>query len=249
MKMEKTTRPVALVTGGSRGIGYATMKEFSHHGWATAICARNIGGVMMSDCPTECLAIRHDVVENANGLIEQVINHYGRLDALINNAGITLLKPLTDTGWVEMQQVIETNLLAHMRITATALPYLKMQPHAWIINILSSAAKHGFPNMTIYAASKSGVLGFTHALAAELKSTNVKVIGVCPARVDTEMHRATHPEAYRHWLIKRTILKPETVARRIVDAVTNDNVKNGAIIDVDPYHTNLYHKIMEKLSG
>jgi 3-oxoacyl-[acyl-carrier protein] reductase len=198
---------------------------------------------MMSGCPTECLAIRYDVTEDANGLIEQVIDHYGRLDALINNAGITLLNPLEETGWVEMRQVIETNLLAHMRITATALPYLKMRPHAWIINILSSAAKHGFPNMSVYSASKHGMLGFTRSLAVELRGTNVKVIGVCPARVDTEMHRKTHPEAYRHWLIKRTILKPELVARRIVDAVTNDNVKNGAIIDIDPYRTNLYHTL------
>jgi NAD(P)-dependent dehydrogenase (short-subunit alcohol dehydrogenase family) len=242
-----TVKPVALITGGSRGIGYATMKEFSCHGWATAICARNI--LTTQIYPNDCLPIQHNILEDPYDLIEKVIGHYDRLDALINNAGMPMMQSIEKTSWDSLYFLIETNLVSHMLITATALPYLKMQPHAWIINILSSAAKHGFPNMTAYVASKHGLLGFTRSLAVELKGTNVKVIGVCPARVDTMMHRAAHPEAYRHWLIKRTILKPETVARRIVDAVTNDNVKNGAIIDVDPYHTNLYHKIMGRLSA
>lgn len=242
-------KQVVLITGASRGIGRATAIEFAKQHWITVICARNytalstvaeeaaqVGG-------TQCLFRSFDIRDSIAPLTMEIIEKYGRIDVLINNAGMSLKKPFNDMDRWTLEEIIETNLTAPMRLTRTILPYLQKQKQAWIVNVLSSAAKFGFPQMTAYCASKHGLLGFTRALAAELKGTNVKVIAVCPARVDTEMHRKTFPEVYKNPLLKRTIMTPETVAKRIVEIVMSKETRNGQVINIDPWCTHLYHAL------
>jgi 3-oxoacyl-[acyl-carrier protein] reductase len=242
-------KQVVLITGASRGIGRATAIEFAKQHWITVMCARNytalsivaeeiaqVGGV-------ECLFRSFDIRDSITPLALEIIEKYGRIDALINNAGMALKKPFNDMDRWSLEEIIETNLMSPIQLTRTILPYLQKQKQSWIVNVLSSAAKFGFPEMVAYCASKHGLLGFTRALAAELKNTNVKVVGVCPARVDTEMHRKLFPEAYGNHLLRRTIMTPETVAKKIVQIVTSNEVRNGQIINIDPWHTNLYHTL------
>lgn len=241
-------KPVVLVTGASRGIGRATAIEFAKQHWATVICARNYAALsavakeVVQAGDTQCSFQSFDIRDSITPFVMEIMGKYGRIDALINNAGISLKKPFNDMDRWALEEIIETNLTAPIRLTRIILPYLQKQKRAWIVNILSSAAKFGFPQMTGYSASKHGLLGFTRALAAELKNTNIKVLGVCPARVDTRMHREAHPEAYKS-LLRYTILKPETVAKRIVEAITDDGTRNGQIITIDPWHTNFYHTL------
>ena len=174
--------------------------------------------------------------------MKEILDQCGRIDALINNAGVVSHKPFMKTPRDELRGTIETNLIAQMEISWEVLPHFLDRNCGTIVNVISSAGKFGFPNMAAYCASKHGLLGFTKALATEMRGTNVKIIGVCPARVDTEMHRQSYPEVYRSWL-RHTILTPENVARRIVDVVINIGTRNGQIVDIDPWHTNMFHKM------
>ena len=242
-------KQVVLITGASRGIGRAIAIEFAKQHWITVICARNytalstVAEEITQVGGTQCLFRSFDIRDSITPLAIEIMEQYGRIDALINNAGMSLKKPFNDMDRWALEEIIETNLTAPMWLTRTILPYLQKQEQAWIVNVLSSAAKFGFPQMVAYCVSKHGLLGFTQALAAELENTNVKVVGVCPARVDTEMHRKIFPEVYEARLLRHTIMAPEIVAKRIVQIVTSNKAHNGQIINIDPWHTNLYHAL------
>jgi short-subunit dehydrogenase len=246
------SKPVALITGASRGIGREVALELVRRDWAVAICARNSEQLSETQeiCkkeghqPVLCLAREHDIRRPITPFLKEIIERCGRIDALINNAGVTSHKSFILTSSSEVRDIIDINLVAQMELSREALPYLLQREHGTIVNVLSSAGKFGFPNMAAYCASKHGLLGFTKALAAEMKSTSVRVIGVCPARVDTEMHRQTYPQVYKS-LLRYTILKPATVAKRIVDATINPWTRNGLIMDIDPWRSNLLHKLRE----
>ena len=243
---------VAIITGASRGIGRAIAVEFARNGWATAICARNYQQLLetqklcLAENPVPCVVARHDVRDPIAPFVDKAVGDFGRLDVLINNAGMIIHKPFSETSMREFREVVETNLIAQVEITSAVLPQMLGQRRGVIVNIVSSAGKFGFPKLTAYSASKHGLVGFTKALSAEMKGTGVKVVGICPARVDTQMHQQTFPEAYRS-LLRYTILKPETVAKRVVQVVTSNETRNGQIVDIDPWHTNLYHQLRSLL--
>jgi 3-hydroxybutyrate dehydrogenase len=218
--------------------------------WAVAICARDREQLSETQKTCEnqshqqvlCLARQHDIRNPITPFLTEVFGRCGRIDALINNAGVVTHKSFMETDENELRNTIETNLISAMRSSKEVLPYLLQRERSTLVNVLSSAGRFGFPNMAAYCASKHGLLGFTKALATEMKGTSVRIIGVCPARVDTQMHRETYPEAYNS-LLRYTILKPETVAKRIVDAVIDAGTRNGQIIEIDPWHTNIFHSV------
>jgi 3-oxoacyl-[acyl-carrier protein] reductase len=244
------SKQVALVTGASRGIGRATAIEFAKRGWAVAICARDNERLLETRrlCegqgrpPVICLVQQHDIRDSIGPFLKEILAQCGRIDTLVNNAGVLSYKPFMKISGDELRGTIETNLTAQMELSKEVLPHLLEREHGTIINVISNAGEFGFPNMAVYCASKHGLVGFTKALATEMKVTKVKIIGICPSGVDTEMHRQAFPEVYRSWL-RHTILAPDNVARRIVDFGTDTRTRNGQIIDIDPWHTNLFHKI------
>lgn len=180
---------VVLITGGSRGIGLALVKTFKAAGWKVAACSRqpinkNLDMKNMSDLSFSCdVANKVSVIEG----IDLVIKRFGRLDAIINNAGIagsnTLELEDDDKLW---HDIIDVNLHGTYYITKYALPHLPNETGR-IINIASVLALIGVPDQTAYTAAKHAVLGFTRAVAALAASRQITVNAICPGWVRTDM--------------------------------------------------------------
>jgi 3-oxoacyl-[acyl-carrier protein] reductase len=209
---------VALVTGGSRGIGAAISRELARAGARVAVnfrtgaeaaelVASEIGGV----------ALRADIANpgEAFGLIESVESELGEIDVLVNNAGITrdtLLARMSDEDW---EAVIATNLKGVFHTCRGVARKMLRRRSGTIVNLSSVVAVHGNPGQANYAASKAGIIGFTKALARELGTRGVRVNAIAPGYIETELTAAL-PEQAREAILANTPLgrlgKPEDVA-------------------------------------
>jgi 3-oxoacyl-[acyl-carrier protein] reductase len=209
---------VALVTGGSRGIGAAIARELARAGARVAVNYR-AGREPAEELAGEVggIAVAADVADAADvaGLIEAVERGLGEIDLLVNNAGITrdtLIARMTDDDWA---QVIDTNLRgAFLTCRAVSRKMLRRRAGA-IVNISSVVGVHGNPGQANYAASKAGIIGMTKALARELGSRSVRANAVAPGYVATELTDAL-PEDAKQAILAGTPLgrlgRPEDVA-------------------------------------
>lgn len=218
---------VAIVTGGSRGIGAAIALELARYGvkivlnyvtrkeLAEKIAAeiKEVGG--------DALIVQADVSnhEQALYLVNEAVNRYGRLDILVNNAGITrdsTFKKLTQEDW---RKVIDVNLNSVYNTTSAALPYLQESDAGRIINISSIIGQSGGFGQTNYAAAKAGLIGYTKSLALELAKSNVTVNTICPGFIGTEMVQAI-PEKVLAGIVEKVpqkrLGKPEEIASGVV---------------------------------
>ncbi|MDE2485188.1 MAG: 3-oxoacyl-[acyl-carrier-protein] reductase [candidate division NC10 bacterium] len=198
---------VAVVTGGSRGIGRAIALGLSAQGAKVAICARNLEAAerVVAEIETtgaEGLAIAADISREseAEGLIQAGIKRFGRLDILVNNAGITkdgLLIRMKEEDW---DAVLDVNLKGAFFMTRAALrPMLKAQGGR-IVNISSVAGTMGIPGQANYSASKAGLIGFTKAVAREVASRSITVNAVAPGFIETEMTAVLSEDRKRTYL-------------------------------------------------
>ncbi|PWB44820.1 MAG: 3-oxoacyl-[acyl-carrier-protein] reductase [Candidatus Methylomirabilota bacterium] len=194
---------VAVVTGGSRGIGRAIALTLSAQGAKVAICARSLAAAEkvvaeLEATGTEGLAVAADIAKEseADGLIQASIKRFGRLDILVNNAGITkdgLLIRMKEADW---DAVLDVNLKGAFFTTRAAIrPMLKAQ-RGRIVNISSVAGTMGIPGQANYSAAKAGLIGFTKAVAREVASRAITVNAVAPGFIETEM-TAVLPEERR----------------------------------------------------
>ncbi|MGG1674149.1 acetoacetyl-CoA reductase [Neobacillus sp. NRS-1170] len=217
---------VAIVTGGSRGIGSAISKELAKNGVKVVlnyVTREELAEKMVADIYEiggEAYAVRADVSnsEEAAYLVQQTIDHFGRLDILINNAGITrdsTFKKLSSEDW---RRVIDVNLNSVYNTTSASLPYLLESDAGRIINISSIIGQAGGFGQTNYAAAKAGLIGYTKSLALELAKTNVTVNAICPGFIGTEMVQAI-PEKVLAGIVEKVpqkrLGKPEEVARGV----------------------------------
>ena len=212
---------VALVTGGSRGIGAAISRELAKAGAKVALnyrageeaadeVAEDIGG----------LAVRADVSkpEEVQALIEHVEGELGDIDALVNNAGVTrdtLIARMTDDDW---QTVIDTNLRGTFNTSRAVSRKMLRRRAGSIVNLSSVVGVHGNPGQANYAASKAGIIGLTKALARELGSRGVRVNAIAPGYISTELTDVLNDEQ-RGLILQNTPLgrlgEPEDVARAV----------------------------------
>ncbi|HSB71707.1 MAG TPA: 3-oxoacyl-[acyl-carrier-protein] reductase [Candidatus Methylomirabilis sp.] len=186
---------VALVTGGSRGIGQAVAEALAQAGAAVTLCARHgeaaaEAAKAIEACGGQALGVAADVgrAEDAERLVAACIDRFGRLDILVNNAGITrdgLILRMKDEDW---DQVLGVNLDGAFRCSRAALrPLLKQKQGGRIINISSVVGSMGNVGQANYVASKAGLMGLTRALARELASRAITVNAVAPGFIETEM--------------------------------------------------------------
>jgi len=192
--MGATTRPVALVTGAQRGIGAAIAKKLGRDGFALALAARSadalrtFAGELAAE-GIEAEAFPCDVSDSAqvDALLKGIADRFGRLDALVNNAGITrdgLLLRMKEEDW---DAVIDINLKSVFLLSKGALRLLLKSPQGRIVNISSVVGVTGNPGQANYAASKAGIIGFTKAVAREYAGKGLTANAVAPGFIETEM--------------------------------------------------------------
>jgi 2-dehydro-3-deoxy-D-gluconate 5-dehydrogenase len=185
---------VAVVTGGNGGIGLGMARGMAAAGAAIVVAGRNReksrGAVSeLEGLGAQAVAIDVDVADEAsvNALIRDAAERWGRLDVLVNNAGMNIRKPPQDLTLAEWRQVIDTNLTSAFLASRAAYPIMKAQGGGKIINIGSMMSLFGASFAPAYAASKGGMVQLTKALASAWASDNIQVNAVLPGWIDTEL--------------------------------------------------------------
>lgn len=183
-------KKVVLVTGAAGGIGRAVVDLFSEHGWLVVGVDRAEFGL---NFPTDGLFIQADISNPKD--IENIYEHTAKfspvLDAVVNNAGVQIGKPLLETSAEEWDMTIASNLRSVFLGTKLAHPLLKAAGGGAIVNMSSVHAIATSPNIAAYAASKGGLLAFTRAVAIEFAADNIRVNAILPGAIDTPMLRAS----------------------------------------------------------
>lgn len=201
--MTKPQPKVVLVTGAARGIGLAAAKKFLAEGWRVALL--DIEGELLERtfkalaAPDATLAIHCDV-SDADAVVSAVAKagkHFGRLDALVNNAGIAIFKPLLETTQADWERVLAVNLTGPFLCTQAAAPLMRETGGGAIVNITSISGLRASTLRTAYGTSKAGLAHLTKQFAVELAALGIRVNAVAPGPVDTAMAKAVHTPAIR----------------------------------------------------
>lgn len=221
--MKELKGKVAVITGGSQGIGKACCRAFAAAGAhivftynKSAKEAAALSRQLKKD-GVRSKAMRVDVTSGrqCRALIEAALKEFGRIDILINNAGITKDRPLFMMSEEDWQSVIDTNLGGLFHVTRSAITTLMKQRSGCIINMGSINGMIGIAGQTNYSASKAGIIGFTKALAKEVVGYGIRVNAVCPGLVETNMSLKVREEI-RNRIIANIPMKrmgdPEEVA-------------------------------------
>ena len=185
---------VALVTGGSRGIGEAAALALAEAGADVAVASRTVEqsravAARVADLGRRSLAVRADVrqVDSIRAMVDEVSNHFGRVDILVNSAGINILRPVLEVKEDEWDRILDTNLKG-LFFTCQAVGRLMVeQNYGRIVNIASQMAVVGYFNRAAYCASKGGVAQVTKVMAIEWARHNVTVNAVAPTFIETTM--------------------------------------------------------------
>ena len=234
---------VAVVTGGSRGIGAEIAKALARSGAQVAINYQNSseradrivqeteqeGGVIF--------AFKADVMnaDHVHNFIEEVIKRYGQIDILINNAGITRDRTFRKMSLEEWEEVINVNLNSVYKTTSEVINHMLEKKYGRIINISSIIGQSGGFGQTNYSASKAGLLGFTKSLALETARNGITVNAICPGFIETEMVAAM-PESVRQSIIEKVPMqrlgKTDEIAETVLFLI-NSSYITGQEINVN----------------
>lgn len=191
---------VALITGGSRGLGREIARLYARRGARLVLVARHeaaLRGVTEElSGTTEVLALAADVSEEAEHIARMALDRFGRVDVLINNAseiGPSPMPLLEGYPWDGLLRVFRVNAVAPLHLTQLLLPQMKARREGVIINVTSDAAVQAYPGWGGYGASKAALEHLSRVLAAELLDSGIKVYVVDPGDMNTEMHRQAEP--------------------------------------------------------
>lgn len=211
-------RKVALVTGGSEGIGLASAQALLRDGFAVAIVSRSAAKLAAAAATLAAddrlLQLAADVTseEQVALTVAATLAHFGRLDALVNSAGVSMRanRRLADSDPAEWRRIIETNLTGTYLMCRACLPHLEKAPEADIVNIQSTASYAAKPTVGVYAASKFGVRALTESLIEEYQGSTVRVTAVSPGPVDTTIwgHKSAPPDE----ATRSSMIRPQDIA-------------------------------------
>jgi NAD(P)-dependent dehydrogenase (short-subunit alcohol dehydrogenase family) len=211
---------VALVTGASRGIGFAIAEKLGSLGARVALCARDASKLANAErrlrsAHIESLSIVADVRRQSDidSLLEKTRAALGPIDILVNNAGVGAFGPFHQQQETDWDAVIDTNLKAVFLLSRAVAPEMIRRRTGHIINIASLAGKNAFAGGGIYCASKWGLLGLTGCMAEDLRGFGIRVSAVCPGTVATDFSPHTGKDSSK-------MLQPEDVAHAVAALVT-----------------------------
>ena len=217
MIMSTLTNKVAYITGGSKGIGYGIAKALLEQGMSVAITSRDLSSAKkaadsLTNDPSKVLALESDVstVANEKTAVQKVIDHFGKLDVLVANAGVghyASIESLTEEDW---NSTIDTNLTGVFHSVKASIDALK-ESKGYIITIASLAGTNFFENGAAYNASKFGLVGFSQAIMLDLRKYGIKVTTIMPGSVATYFndHIPNEQDAWK--------IQPEDIGQMVVD--------------------------------
>jgi NAD(P)-dependent dehydrogenase (short-subunit alcohol dehydrogenase family) len=221
---------VAIVTGSSKGIGFAIAKAFVSKGMKVVLTARHDEGLRRAasalGAAAHVHAVRADVrkAADAERIVAEAVKRFGGLDILVNNAGVGRFANVADLSLDEWQEVIETNLSGVFHCCRAAIPEMKRRGGGYIVNISSLAGKNAFAGAAAYCASKSGLNAFSEALMQEVRHDNIRVSYVMPGSVSTgfgdhgiggEADWKVAPEEVAEVVMDLVTLNPRSLASRV----------------------------------
>jgi len=226
---------VAVVTGGTQGIGRATVAALCEAGAKVAILARTAGDVEavaaeMCLCGREALAVPTDVTRPADveRAFATILQRFSAIDILVNNAGTGIRKRFDQMEPWEWDYLIDLNVKGLFSCIRAVLPHMQTRRQGCIINIASAAGRRGEPDLAVYSGTKGAVLAFSQALAGELQGQGIRVITICPGPVDVERIRRQRPTVDRAgWFI------PDDVAHAVTFLASPLAAHyNGCVLDL-----------------
>jgi 3-oxoacyl-[acyl-carrier protein] reductase len=226
---------IAVVTGGSKGIGFSIAEALLKEGASVFICGRKhddlkraleklsaVGDVAGAICD-----VRSD--EQVRAMLDECVERFGGVDVLINNAGVGYFgKTIEEMSSDEFRLTLETNLFGVFYACHHAIPILKKRGGGYIINISSLAGQNAHPRMAAYNASKFGLNGFSESMMQEVRHDGIKVSYICPGSVNTDFGGDTAS------LEKSWQLQPEDIALVVIDLLRFDNRALPSKVEIRP---------------
>lgn len=237
---------VAIVTGGGKGIGEEICLGLSREGAKIVIAEIDIENSeevikKIQNNGSEAIVIKTDVSDenSINNMVEEAIKHFGKIDILINNAGIRHIKKLLDHTKKDWDEMIAVNLTGPYLSCKAVIPHMIKQGKGKIVNFGSIASFMGRPDRVGYVAAKSGVLGLTRALAVDLTRKNINVNTICPGLISTPFNKKfaedpTHGEAWgKETIVGRWGLPTDIVGAAVFLSSDESDFINGSEIKID----------------
>lgn len=236
---------VALITGATRGIGKAIALELADCGYDIAVNYRTANQELkdlqkdIEDKGVACIPVYGDVskFEDCENIVKKVIETVGKIDVLVNNAGITKDGLILRMKKEDFESVIDINLVGTFNVTRNVIPYMMKQRSGRIINMASVVGITGNSGQTNYSASKAGIIGFTKSLAKEVASRNILVNAIAPGFIETDMTNVLSEQVKENILnqipLKRMGTSNEVA--KLVKFLSSEDSKyiTGQVINVD----------------
>ena len=241
----KEERKIVLITGASRGIGKETAKVYAENGYNVAINyvsdKTDVEGIKkeFEDMGVKCLMVKADVSneEDVNNMVESVISEFGKIDVLVNNAGITKDTLLMRMSKEDFDKVIDINLKGTFLVTKAVTKYMMKKRYGSIINLASVVGVVGNSGQSNYSASKAGIIGFTKSVAKELASRNIRANAVAPGFIETDMTNVLKDDIKEN-IGNQIPLKRMGTAREVAEVIyflgtEKSSYITGQVINID----------------
>lgn len=239
-------KKVALITGGSRGIGKKIAEKFARNGYSIVINyvsektdVNKLESDLSQNGKVEVLCIKCDVTDfnSCQEMVKEAVDKFGKIDVLINNAGITKDNLLMRMKEEDFDKVINVNLKGTFNMTKNVISYMMKKRSGRIVNISSVVGVSGNSGQANYAASKAGIIGFTKSVAKELASRNILANAVAPGFIETDMtdvlSESVKESIYSQIPLKK-MGKPEEVANAVYFLGSDENTYiTGQVLNVD----------------